>query len=35
MKEVEQENEATIMPNMKPVSLVRIEGSDRRLPISQ
>jgi hypothetical protein len=35
MKEVEQEDEATIMPKMKLLSLIRTEGSDRQLLISR
>jgi hypothetical protein len=35
MKDDEQENEATIMPKMKSLSLVQTEGSDRWLPISR
>jgi hypothetical protein len=34
-KDVEQEDEAAIMPKMKLLSLIRIEGSDRLLPISR
>jgi hypothetical protein len=35
MKEVEQEDEATIMSKMKLISLVQTKGSYRRLPISR
>jgi BMFP domain-containing protein YqiC len=34
-KDVEQENKATLMSKMKSLSLVRIEGFDQWLPISQ
>jgi hypothetical protein len=35
MKEVEQEDEQPIMSKIKPISLIRIKGSDRRLPTSR
>jgi hypothetical protein len=35
MKDDEQENEATIMPKMKSLSLVQTEGSDQWLSINR
>jgi hypothetical protein len=34
-KDAKQEDEITIMPKMKSLSLVRTEGSNQRLPISR